>query len=86
MAPALPGALRRISMAHEVKLKVNTNVVGYKDVETSVKDSAGKLGTLLISRGSIEWRPAWKIVKKHRFTWAQFADRMAEGKTVRAKR
>lgn len=73
-------------MAHEVKLKLNTNVVAYKDVEISVRDSSGKLGTLLISKGNIEWRPAWKSVKKHRFSWAQFADLMQGGKTVRAKR
>ena len=73
-------------MAHEVKLKLNTNVVGYKDVEISVRGSSGKLGTLLISKGNIEWRPAWKSVKKYRFTWAQFASRMEEGKAVKAKR
>lgn len=73
-------------MAHEVKLKLNTNVVGYKDIEISVRDSSGKLGTLLISKGNIEWRSVWKSVKKHRFTWRQFAERMQEGKTVRAKR
>lgn len=73
-------------MAHEVKLKLHTNVVGYKDIEISVRESSGKLGTLLISKGNIEWRPAWKSVKKHRFTWSQFAERMLEGKAVRAKR
>ncbi len=73
-------------MAHEVRLKVNTNVVGYKDVEISVRGSSGKLGTVLISKGNIEWRPARKSVRKHRFTWAQFAEMMKEGKPVRAKR
>jgi hypothetical protein len=73
-------------MAHEVRLKVNTNVVAHKDVEISVRDTSGKLGTLLISKGNIEWRPAWKSVRKHRFTWAQFAELMREGKTVKAKR
>ena len=79
-------AIREAGMAHEVKLKLNTNVVAYKDVEISVRDSSGKLGTLLISKGNVEWLPAGKSVKKHRFTWAQFAERMQEGKTVRAKR
>lgn len=73
-------------MAHEVKLKLHTNVVASKDVEISVRDSSGKLGTLLISKGNIEWRPAWKSKKKHRFTWAQFAARMEEGKPVKSKR
>jgi hypothetical protein len=74
-------------MAHEVKLRLHTKVVGSKDVEIAVKDSSGKLGTLLISKGNIEWRPAWKSVKKHRLTWDKFAALMqGEGKTVRAKR
>ena len=72
-------------MAHEVRLKLNTNVVAYKDVEVSVRGASGKLGTLLISKGNIEWRPAWKFVRKYRFTWEKFAERMQEGKRVRAK-
>jgi hypothetical protein len=73
-------------VAHEVKLKLNTNVVGYKDIEIVVRQSSGKLGTLLVSRGNIEWRPAWKSVKKHRFTWQEFAERMQEGKPVKTRR
>jgi len=73
-------------MAHEVKLKLHSRIIASKDIEISVRDSSGKLGTLLISKGNIEWRPAWKSVKKYRFTWGQFADRMREGKSVRAKR
>lgn len=73
-------------MAHEVRLKLNTNVVAHKDVEIAVRNSSGKLGTLLISKGNIEWLPAWRSVKKHRFTWAQFADLMKEGKPVKARR
>jgi hypothetical protein len=74
-------------MAHEVKLRVHTKVVGSKDVEIVVRESSGKLGTLLISKGNIEWRPAWKSVRKHRLSWAKFADLMrGEGKPVRARR
>ena len=73
-------------MAHEVKLKLHTRVIASKDIEIAVRDSSGKLGALLISKGNIEWRPAWKSVKKYRFTWAQFAERMQEGKPVKAKR
>jgi len=42
-------------MAHQVKLRLNTNVVASKDVEIAVtKSASGKLGTLLISQGNIE--------------------------------
>jgi hypothetical protein len=71
-------------MAHEVKLKLHTKVVASKDMEVVVRESSGKLGTLLISKGNIEWRPAWKSVKKHRLSWGSFADLMKEhGKLVK---
>jgi hypothetical protein len=74
-------------MAHEVKLRLHTKVVASKDVEIEVRESSGKLGTLLISKGNIEWKPAWKSVKKHRLTWTKFAALMqGAGKAVRVKR
>jgi len=44
-------------MAHEVRAKIDTKVVTGKDLEIVVKTSAEKLGTLLISKGNIEWLP-----------------------------
>lgn len=74
-------------MAHQLRMKLNTNLVAHKDLEIVVRHTSGKLGTLLISRGNIEWRPAWKSVKKHRFSWMQFAKLMEnEGKQVKARR
>lgn len=75
-------------MAHQVKLKLNTAEVqiAHKDIEVVVHDSDGKLGTLLISKGNIEWLPAKKSVKKHRFGWKKFADLMENGKSVRVRR
>jgi hypothetical protein len=72
---------------HIVNVKLNTNVVAHKDIEITVREDGSKLGTLLISRGNIEWRPAWKSVKKHRLSWGKFADLMAsEGRTIKRKR
>jgi hypothetical protein len=75
-------------MADQVKLKLNTNVVGSKDVEINISTSgSGKLGTILISKGNIEWLPAWNSVKKHRMPWRKFAEVMErEGKLARVKR
>lgn len=74
-------------MAHQVRIKLHTNVVAYKDVEIAVRDTTGKLGTILVSKGNIEWQPARKSVKKHRLSWAKFADLMeGKGKPVKAKR
>lgn len=78
-------------MAHEVSAKLHTKVVAHKDLEIEVKTvadgKASKLGTLLISKGNIEWLPKVNSVNKKRLTWVQFATLVEEnGKTVKAKK
>lgn len=65
-------------MTHEVRLKVDTALVAHKDFEVIIKSSQGKLGTLLISRGNIEWLPKGNHVNKKRMSWQKFADFMRE--------
>ncbi|MDD3802751.1 MAG: hypothetical protein PHV45_11235 [Desulfuromonas thiophila] len=77
-------------MAHEVSAKLHTKVVAHKDLEIEVKTVAdgksAKLGTLLISKGNIEWLPRGNSVRKKRLSWVQFATLMEEeGKTVKAR-
>jgi hypothetical protein len=73
-------------MAHNVKMKLTTNVVSGKDIEVSVSETSGKLGTLLISKGNVEWRAAGRSLKKHQLTWRKFAGLMeSEGKPVKKK-
>lgn len=73
-------------MAHEVRVKIDTAVVANKDLEIIVKDTKGKLGTLLISKGNIEWLPKGNSVNKRRFSWVKFAEFMREhGKAAKAK-
>jgi hypothetical protein len=75
-------------MAHEVSAKLHTKVVAHKDLEVLVKTSStGKLGTLLISKGNIEWLPRGNSVNKKRMTWQAFADLIeGNGTTVRVKK
>lgn len=40
-------------------------------------------GELLISQGSVEWRPAGNYVNGYRMTWKQFAEAMVGGTEVR---
>lgn len=81
-----PAKKRGGSVAHKVKLNFNTNVVSHKDVSIEVSSSGGKLGTLLVSKGNIEWLPSPKSVRKHRLSWAKFAQLMQEqGRPARAK-
>lgn len=73
-------------MAHEVLLDINNKFVLHKDVIVEVKTDGAKLGTLLISKGNIEWLPAGNSVNKHRLTWTKFAALMeTQGKPAKVK-
>ena len=77
-------------MAHEVSAKLYTKVID-KDLEIEIKTvdagTQAKLGTLLVSKGNIEWLPKGNSVNKKRLGWEQFAIFMEEhGKTVKAKK
>lgn len=74
-------------MANNVKVKINASVqVKHTDFEVIVRNDYGKLGTLLISKGNIEWLPKGNSVNKRRLSWGRFADFMEEfGKPVKMK-
>lgn len=72
-------------MAHEVTMDISTKFVLHKDVEVEVKKDGRKLGTVLVSKGNVEWLPAGNSVNKKRLSWTKFADLMVEhGRDVRA--
>lgn len=74
-------------MAHEVTLDIATKFVLHKDVKLEVKSGGKKLGTLLISKGNIEWLPSGAHVNKKRLTWNAFAKLMTgEGKPAKVKK
>lgn len=75
-------------MANEVKVKINASVpVKHKDFEVVVRNDNGKLGTLLISKGNIEWLPKGNSINKKRMSWAKFAEFMEDyGRPVKAKK
>jgi len=75
-------------MAHEVSVKLHTKDIANKDLEIevkTVKDGKGtKLGTLLVSKGNIEWVPTGNWVNKKRLGWVQFSELMGQhGKPVK---
>jgi hypothetical protein len=77
---------REKEVSHEVRVKLDTAVVGHKDVEAFVKTGNGKLGTLLISRGNVEWLPKGNSVNKRRLSWVKLGDFMEQyGKPAKAK-
>lgn len=74
-------------MAHEVTLDIATKFVLHKDVKIDVKNTEGKLGTVLVSKGNIEWLPAGNHVNKKRLSWTQFAQLMVDnGSDVKIKK
>jgi hypothetical protein len=42
-----------------------------EDAEITVKSGGAKMGTLLISKGNIEWLPKGNSVNKERLSWGQ---------------
>jgi len=76
-------------MAHEVNAKLQTKIVAHKDIEfevKTVKDGVtSKHGTLMISKGNIEWLPKGNSVNKKRLSWVDFAALIeSNGKSVKA--
>lgn len=73
-------------MAHEVSMNINDKLVLHKDVEVEVRKDKKKLGTVLVSKGNVEWLPAGNSVNKHRMSWEKFAELMeSQGRQVKAK-
>ena len=64
-------------MAHEVKINLQSKLVQHQDIEIEVKKDSGKLGTILISKGNIEWVPSGNHVNKHRLSWTDGRPRKA---------
>ena len=74
-------------MEHEVRARIDTKVVGHKDLEITVRSGGGKLGTLLISKGNVEWLPKGNSINKRRLSWDKFAELMEDqGRAVKAKK
>lgn len=63
---------------HRVELTVPSMTVANADVQFHVQADGVRLGTLTISQGGIDWRPA-KKQSPRRATWEQFDRLMSEG-------
>ena len=72
--------------AHDVLFEIPQKCALAKDIKFEVRSDGSKLGTLLISKGNIEWVPANKSVRKCRLAWERFASLMeSEGTPARIK-
>ncbi len=64
-------------MAHTVTFNVPQRSLGREDIEFVVERDGVRFGTLLVSKGAVEWRPANKVYKR-RLRWEQFDQLMQE--------
>lgn len=73
-------------MAHQVRVRMNTTIVKNKDLEIVVKSNSGKIGTLLISKGNVEWLPKGNSVNRRRLSWWDLAKVLEkEGRPVKKR-
>ena len=70
-------------MSHQVDATFHKRSIEKKDLEVRIKSDAGKIGTLLISKGNIEWLPKGNSKNKRAMKWEEFAERMEEEGKVR---
>ena len=64
-------------MAHKVTFSVPERTLGREDVEFVVEKDGMRFGTLLVSKGAVEWRPTNKVYRR-RMRWDRFDVLMRE--------
>ncbi|TWH99737.1 hypothetical protein IP90_03045 [Luteimonas cucumeris] len=71
-------------MAHTVTFNLPRRTLGREDIEFVVEKDGIRFGTLLVSKGAVEWRPTNKVYRR-RLRWDRFDQLMREsGRKVRA--
>ena len=71
---------------HRISFEIPQRLLLRKDIEFEVSSDGRKLGTLLVSKGNIEWIPANNKKNKFRLTWEAFAKVMEERGSERKMR
>ena len=74
-------------MKHRVDVTFHKKNIEKKDLEVRIQSDKGKIGTLLISKGNIEWLPKGNFKNKLAMRWEEFAEMMKqEGKVSKVKK
>ena len=69
-------------MAHKVSFAVPKRALGREDIEFIVQKDGVRFGTLLVSKGAVEWRLTNKVYR-NRLSWDRFDQVMrASGRRV----
>jgi hypothetical protein len=65
-------------MAHTVTFALPVRSLGREDIEFAVHKDGVRFGTLLVSKGAVEWRGGNKV-RKCRVSWDRFDQLMRSG-------
>jgi hypothetical protein len=64
-------------MAHKVTFMLPRRELGREDIVFIIKKDDRRFGTLLISKGAVEWRPTNKVYRR-KISWDKFDQLMRE--------
>ena len=71
---------------HTIDFDIPAQSMGNVDITCHPRSNGRKLGTLRLSKGTVDWTPAKKSVNFRRFTWERFRDLLEKGTIPRKKR
>lgn len=77
----------RIDVAqHTIDFDIPAQTLGNVDVTCHAYSDGTKIGTLRLSKGTVDWTPARNSVNFKRFSWERFADLLERGTIPRTQR
>src|SRR5687768_864064 len=71
------GLHRSTRMAHKVSFNLPKRELGREDIEFVIEQDGKRFGTLLVSKGAVEWRPTNKVYRR-KLNWTRFDQAMRE--------
>jgi hypothetical protein len=77
MSRRFAAASRSKAMAHKVTFNLPRRELGREDIVFVVQKDDKRFGTLLISKGAVEWRPTNKVYRR-KISWDKFDQLMRE--------
>ena len=64
---------------HTIDFDIPAQTLGNVDVTCHAYSDGAKIGTLRLSKGTVDWAPAGKSVNIKRFKWERFAELLERG-------
>jgi|GEM_PF-1186104 len=71
---------------HTIDFDIPAQTLGNVDITCRAYSDGVLIGTLRISKGTVDWNPARKSVNVKRFSWERFAELLERGTIPRADR